>query len=211
MDMKIKDIKKNLTIKTDKQLISLVRNKNSSAAFEEICRRYENVYYRICYKYASSLLNVGIDPNEVYQEKNYIIYHCVKTFKTNKKTKLSSWIGNFARYLCLNSIHSKKFIIPDSQENEIKDYFDIASTQNYFNPLFNTEDVNYVTHLLGQIKDKRISDVFHYRYFHNDKRMIWTDIGKKLHLSPQTIINLHRKGIDLIKNKMESKNISDNV
>ena len=75
----------------------------------------------------------------------------------------------------------------------------------YFQTKTNLEESsNYIFDLLNQMKDKRIKEIFEYRYF-QPKKMIWQKIAKKMHTSPQTVMALHRRGLTLIKNKITSE------
>ena len=197
--------------KTDEELISSIKEQGDSDSFNEVCRRYENIFYKICQKYSPVLSMSGVNPQDIFDEKNYIIYHCVSTFKSNKKAKLSTWIGNYARYLCLNSINSRKFLIPSSDE-DIKKFLEDKQCKEYYSSHSNClhEDCDYVSNLLSQLKDQRVIDIFKLRYG-EEKKMIWAKIAKKMNLSPQTVINLHNKGLKLIKRKFKSDNISDDV
>ena len=59
--------------------------------------------------------------------------------------------------------------------------------------------------ILNGSSDNRISKVFELRYFEKDnKNLPWRNLGKKMNLSSQTVINLHRKGLSLIKRKINS-------
>jgi len=205
-------IEKPITEQSDAYLIRQVKQNASSEAFQEICSRYEDLFYKVCQKYASSLSACGIYLQDIFNEKDIIILHCVKTFKPSKKTKLSSWIGNYARYLCLNSMNSKKLLIP-SPDSEVQQRIEEQQICNeYFQSKHNLEDSkNYIFDLLGQMKDPRIKEIFEYRYCHN-KKMIWQKIAKKMQTSPQTVMALHRKGLTLIKHKINSEsNICDLV
>jgi DNA-directed RNA polymerase specialized sigma subunit len=48
------------------------------------------------------------------------------------------------------------------------------------------------------------------RYF-NDEFMSWQEIGKKMDLSTQAVINLHDKAKDLLQTKLTSDTILDIV
>lgn len=194
--------------KTDSQLVRLVKSNGDNEAFKEICRRYENIFYKVCQKYAPALSVSGVNPQDIFDEKNFIIFHCVNTFNYKKKAKLSTWIGNYARYLCLNSLNARKFILPSSDEDIIKYIEDTQATQNYSSNQLNQEDYGYILNIIDQLKDKRVEEVFKYRYF-TDKKMIWSKIAKKMKISTQTAINLHNKGISLLKKKVKSRSISD--
>lgn len=196
-----------LNTSTDKYLISLVKKDGNNEAFKEICRRYENIFYKVCQKYFKSLTFSGISPQDIFNEKNYIIFHCITSFNPQKKAKLSTWIGNYARYLCLNSINSRKFILPTTDEEVMKRIEETQISQDYFNK-FNPEEYKYILNIISQLRDKRVEEVFKYRYF-NDKKMIWAKIAKKMKVSTQTVINLHTKGISILRKKVKSPTISD--
>lgn len=196
--------------KDDAKLIRLVKVKNNNEAFIEICRRYENIFYKVCQKYATALTYAGINTQDIFDEKTFIIYHCVKTFNPEKGTKLSTWIGNYARYLCLNSISSRKFIMPNADEDAMAHMEELQVTQNYLSRAYSPEDYTYIVNIIGQLRDKRVGEIFKYRYF-ADKKMIWSKIAKKMRMSTQTAINLHNKGIKILRKKVKSQNISDIV
>lgn len=198
-----------LLSKSDLELIELVKDGANSEAFLEVCRRYENIFYKVCQKYAAALSHSGINPQDIFEEKAFIIFHCISTFAPNKNTKLGTWIGNYARYLCLNSINSRRFILPTTDDDLKKHIEETQISHDYFeNSTHSQEDFKYVLNILEQVKDRRISDVFRHRYL-SPKRMIWAEIAQKVGVSTQTVINLHNKGLSLLKKKLKSKHISD--
>jgi hypothetical protein len=151
----------------------------------------------------------GINPQDIFDEKTFIIYHCVSSFKPSKKTKLGTWIGNYARYLCLNSINSRRFILPTSDTEVHKYIEDNQVKMNYESGQQRAqENFLYLLNLLEQLKDYRIIEIFRLRYF-GHKKLIWNKIAKKMNLSTQTAINLHNKGLVLLRAKYKSENISD--
>lgn len=198
------------TKKSDKSLILLVKKKSDENAFLEICRRYENLFYKVCQKYSTALSNSGVNTQDIFDEKTFIIYHCILTFNSDKKTKLSTWIGNYARYLCLNAINSRKFILPTIDEETSLKIEDLQTSQSYLSQTNSPDDYNYILNIINQLKDQRVNEIFKFRYF-NDKKMIWSKIAKEMNISAQTAINLHNKGIKMLRKKMKSKNISDIV
>ena len=142
----------------------------------------------------------GIFIDDVLNDKDYIIYQSAKSFEPDRNTKFSTWLGNQVRYYCLNKINkNKKYVTTEDQElsflvekgdkkedgRELKDY------------LFN---------LLSKIKDKRIEKIFELRYFsQEEKRMTWTIISNKINVSSQTAINLHNKGLSILRKKMKKE------
>lgn len=201
-------MKNSLSKKTDKQLISSIKRKYDNDSFNEVCRRYENVFYKICQRYSSALSTSGINLKDIFDEKNYIIYHCILSFKSKKNTKLSTWIGNYARYLCLNSINARKCLLPSDNEEVSKFIEDSQIKNNFDHKSQHLEQYNYVFNILSQLNDNRITEIFKHRYC-DDRKMIWSKVAKKMNLSTQTVVNLHNKGLKLIQSKLNSQNISD--
>jgi RNA polymerase sigma factor (sigma-70 family) len=196
--------------KTDSQLVKMVKATADNDAFNEICDRYQNIFYKICQKYVIPLTASGVNPQDIFDEKNYIIFHCINTFKANKKTKLSTWIGNYARYLCLNSINARRFILPTTDEEMQKYVEDSQSVQDYFSVSNNSsvDDCNYIYGILSQLKDCRIKEIFKHRYCEG-KKTIWAKVAKKMGISTQTAINLHNKGLNLLKKKIKNRSLID--
>ena len=188
--------------KSDIELVELVKEADSDA-FVEVCRRYENIFYKVCQKYVSTLSSKGVNPQDIFEEKNFIIFHCISTYDTGRDTKLGTWIGNYARYLCLNSINARKFILPTT-DDDLKKYIEESqANHDYFDTPANLqEEFNYALTILNEIKDPRIVQIFKYRYL-NPKKMIWTDIAAKIGVSTQTVINLHTRGLMLLKRKLK--------
>ena len=199
----------NLKLSTDLELISLVKDGNNYA-FKEICERYENIFYKICQRYSTPLSLSGVNVNDIFEDKNYIIYYCALHFSPSKKTKLSTMIGNYARYLCLNSINERKHLLKLDDDDVKARIENNQITNDFLLKHDDDEDFKYILNILSQLKDNRVNEIFKYRYF-TDKKMIWLKIAKKMGLSTQTAINLHNKGMDIIKKKIKSKEFSDTI
>lgn len=196
---------KNLSNAEDIELITLVKEKADDSAFLEICRRYEDIFYNVCRKFTNMLTNAGLCPDDIFEEKNCIILHCISTYSPHKKAKLGTWIGNYARYLCLNSITARRFIRPVT-ENELEEFQENANLNqidNYIPP--GNDEKRQILNLVKSFKDKRAIEIFKYRYS-GDKKMTWSEISKKINLSTQTIINIHNLGILRIRKNMKKLN-----
>ena len=63
----------------------------------------------------------------------------------------------------------------------------------------------HIFSILSNMKDKRIESVYKLRYF-SDKKMTWSKIGEKLGFSSQTAINLHARGAQALKTKINKIN-----
>jgi RNA polymerase sigma factor (sigma-70 family) len=199
---------KNLENKTDQQLIRRVQNKNCEESLKILINRHSPLCYKIYKKYTPSFNVKNIDLNEVYQQKDYIIYKTVISYKSNKKVKFSTWLGNQIRYQCLNAINKKEDIIYLEQK-ELQFLIDKNNAEDKTSKLVELKE--YIITLLDQLKDERISKIFNMRYFQNTSSQTWTKIGKKMKMSTQNAINLHNKGVQILKNKLTSKDLFDKI
>ena len=161
----------------------------------------------------SILENKGHKRDEVLSDLSFVVFKAVKTYKINKKTKFSTWIGNCSKYYCLTLINSKNRFI-DADEETIKYYIDNQSKNNFDLKESNTENKEFIFQILRKLKDPRIPKVFQLRYFDKDKKNkkpTWSVIAKKINTSTQTAINLHQRGIEILGKKIKSKNYSDTI
>jgi RNA polymerase sigma factor (sigma-70 family) len=199
----------NLENKTDKYLVRKVQKENCEDSLKILINRHTPICFKIYKKYIASFNIKNIDVNEIYQQKDYIIYRTIKSFKNNKKTKFSTWLANQIRYQCLNAINKKEDLTYMNYP-ELQFIIDKAQPKDNNNEKLN-ELREYINSLLQQLKDRRISKIFNMRYFETDLNQTWTKIGKRMNMSTQNAINLHNKGVRILKNKLTSKDLFDRI
>lgn len=198
----------NLENKSDEFLIKRIQKKNCNDSLKILISRHSPLCYKIYRKYTPSFNVKNIDVNEIYQQKDYTIYKTVLSFKPNKKVKFSTWLGNQIRYQCLNAINKKEDILYLEQK-DLQFLID-KNTSSSSNEKLN-ELRDYINSLLDQLKDIRISKIFTMRYFETGSNQTWTKIGKRMNMSTQNAINLHNKGVQILKNKLTSKDLFDKI
>ena len=190
--------------KTDSQLTNKLKKDGCEEIFLELCRRYENVYYKICQKYKHALVKSGVQPEDVYAEKDLIVLKCALSYDPNRGAKFSTWLGNYAKFTCLNYVNSKKYIFHADSE-ELHDFLE----ESQFAPDLTdnlSEEFDIMLSTLDGLKDARIKKIFRMRYFYDKKRDgTWKNISESLNMSIQTAINLHKKGLGLLKNRLKNK------
>lgn len=188
---------------TDLELILEVKDNCSSEALKELESRHTGIYNQMVKKYYRHMVNFGIDPGDVANDKLLIIYKSALNFDASKNVKFSTWLGNQARYYCLNCINKHNLLVnmDNHSVNNIIEKNQIKTSQN--SDGFK-ENSDMIFSILNRIKDKRIYKIFKMRYFNGKKLTPWSKISKKLKISTQTAINLHNKGKDLLKNKLTS-------
>jgi RNA polymerase sigma factor (sigma-70 family) len=196
----------------DLELINNIKNNTcADDSIKELELRHSGICHQMIKKYYSAFVEKGIDPFDVSEEKNYIIYKSALNFNPDKNVKFSTWLGNQMRYHCLNCLNDKDnsvFLNGLSLEKFLDCKQQVVKDENYM-----VRECEYVLDLIKQLKDKRIEKIFKMRYFSdsNKKFMSWSKIGKKLNISTQTVINLHDKTIKTISNKLKGKNFIDKI
>jgi len=190
--------------KTDSQLTKRLKTHGCEKSFLELCRRYENVYYKICQKYRHALIGSGVQPEDVYAEKDLIVLKCAQSFDPSRETKFSTWLGNYAKFTCLNYVNSKKYIFNAASE-ELHNFIEENQSVPPHTENLN-EEFEVLISTLDELKDSRIKTIFRMRYFYDKKRdSTWKNISESLSMSIQTAINLHKKGLNLLKNRLKGK------
>ena len=172
-------------------------------SFIELSQRYENVFYKICQKYRFALKKVGVQPEDVYEEKDTVLLKCALSYDPSRNTKFSTWLGNYAKFTCLNFINSKKYIFNTETEDLqkfIEENLHAPVTENF------SEEAKIILDKLAQLKDKRIEKIFKMRYFYSEKKeSTWKAISEEIGVSIQTAINLHKKGLKTLRNQILKK------
>jgi RNA polymerase sigma factor (sigma-70 family) len=187
---------------TDAELIKDIKENNSSDSFIELSNRHSKLFYKICQKYHAAFLNSGISPEDVHQEKDHTIYKSIITFNPDKKTKFSTWLGNYTKYSCLNFLKKNAKYATFEDCKKIEYFLDKHASDNDAPDYSGL--LERVYEILESSSDDRIYKIFKLRYDLGDrKKATWKTIAKKIDVSAQTAINLHNKGIKIICKKMK--------
>ena len=146
--------------------------------------------------YHNVIIFCGADPYDILSDKDLIIYESAKSFDLGQKSSFCTWLSNNVKYKCLHMISrsTKKQMLADKvKRNTVQS----LNEQPYKNKELN----RFILNELNKIRDKRIKSVYSLRYFAGEK-MTWSRIGKRLGFSSQTAINLHKRGAEILKRKI---------
>ena len=194
---------------TDLDLVKSVRLTGCSGCFCKIIDMHSNLFYKICNRYIYALQNSGIPKEDVFDNKNFVFFDSISTFDASREVKFSTWLANKSRFFCLNLLNSRKRIINFTNEEMRIAIENKSFSQNEDKK--SKEDFSYVMFLLGNLKDKRIEQIFQLRYLEGNKRIKWKNIASKMSISVQTAINLHSRGVKVISTKIKSKEVCDSI
>ena len=197
--------------KEDIELVNNVQEDNCQDSLKELINRHSALCYNVYQKYGSTLSSSGVFFDDVVKEKDYVIYKSAMSYNPDKNTKFSTWVGNHARYHCLNLINAnQKYVAVDDStlsyfmENN-QPHPDSSQSQE------RQDTLEYIFNLLSQLKDKRIKKVFELRYLGGDGKESRSKIGENMGVSTQTAINLHDRGTKILRKKMSSEVFFDKL
>ncbi len=191
-------------IKEDSDLIKDIKENSCSKSFEELMNRHENLYYKVCHGYAAALKKNGISIEDILADKMFVFFNSVSSFDNDKNVKFSTWLANQARFNCLNKISSTKnklFVDND----EICPIIDSEISMEAFNTKQGKVNLDSVLTAFSELSDHRVSYVFKRKY--SDYKVKWKNIAEELGVTTQTVLNLHKKGISLLKKKIKNKKL----
>ena len=189
----------------DSLLVTNIKQKNCSDSLTELVNRHTPLYVKIYQKYAHSLHNIGVNMQDIMDERWFVFGMTVNKFSTDKKTKFSSWLGTQARYYFLNLLNNYKETPTDDKDLQF------FLTHNAAAPLKKYVFLDYIFEILDQLKDPRIKKIYTMRYLGGKSKTSWNEIGKKLNVSSQLCINLHKKTLKMLRQKIKNKDIIDAI
>ncbi len=188
---------------SDKELIERIQESNCENSLKALIDKHTPLCHQIHKKYYPAMSKSGVFPEDIINDKDYLVYKCALSFKAGKNTKFSTWLGNQMRYLCLNTMNRNKLIA--TEESQMT--FFINKGVDAF-PIQAKEYSDFVFNILDQLKDKRVKEVFVMRYFNDSKKKsTWSKIAKSIGVSTQTAINLHDRAIKILKEKTSERSV----
>jgi RNA polymerase sigma factor (sigma-70 family) len=188
---------------TDLQLVQKIKKNNCEQSLLELYSRHQGICNKMLQKYCKVCYDIGVSLEDLNSEKIYVVYRSALSFKSNKKIKFSTWLGNQMRYHCLNTFNKQSKDVSMENEN-IKYITENNQSKQIDNALLNKEKVDLIFNILDQMADSRVKEIFNLRYFSDRKIQPWNKIGKKMHISTQTVINIHNKALSFLNKKISS-------
>ena len=191
---------------TDTYLVNRVKLNNCEKSLNELIKRHSALCFKIIARFSKSFYANNLDITELYNDKNLIIWNSANSFKEDKNVKFSTWLANQVKYSCLNCLNKKSkdrlVTTEDKSLDALKEKVETAPDDDLF---------EFTENILSQLKDPRIKKIFSLRYSNLEKKPSWCAIATKIRVSTQTAINLHNRGIEILRKKIKSEKMLDNV
>ena len=191
---------------SDNYLVERIRVTDCENSLEELIKRHSALCFKIIKKYSSTFYANNIDIIEASTDKNLVIWNSAKSFNTDKNVKFSTWLANQIKYSCLNAINKKIKDRLVTTETEMLDVLKERPPEEAEDNLF-----EFASHILNQLKDKRIKQIFSLRYSSYSKKPSWCTVAQQVKVSTQTAINLHDRGIEILRKKIKSEKFIDSI
>ncbi len=202
--------KTNIEKLDDASLIKNIQFHNDEESLLELHKRYQNMYFKQVHKFSNTgfFKSNNISKADMINDSVFVIYDSAKTYDFEKNIKYITWLGNKSKFYFLNKSIKKDRIFSLMEFKDTEKELDEASVKASFESSeierVNSSTFKEVISVLKSHPDKRIKKVFEKRYSPESQKVAtWKTISKDFNLSSQTIINLHNKGINFLRKKIE--------
>jgi DNA-directed RNA polymerase specialized sigma subunit len=152
----------------------------------------------------TALKRSGVSSEDILSDKMFVFYNSLCSFDAGKNVKFSTWLANQARFHCLNKISNtkNKFFVDNE---EISPIIDSEISMEAFRKKPIKVNLENILTAFSDLSDERVSYVFKRKY--SDYKVKWKNIAEELGVTTQTVLNLHKKGINLLKRKIKTRNL----
>lgn len=172
-------------------------------SLREIISRHSGIYLEIVNQYCHD--NNSQLKKDLVRDKDYNIYQSAIKFDESRNTKFSTYLGNEARWICLNT-YNKQRKRPTVEYDEVileKN----PESQDYIQELIDSELLSKIFTIISKNSDSRVYKIFSMRYVTGKKNKVmpWKYISKRLNMSIQGCINIHNATIEKIKDLIKKE------
>jgi RNA polymerase sigma factor (sigma-70 family) len=152
----------------------------------------------------AALKRSGVSSEDIFSDKMFVFYNSLSSFDASKNVKFSTWLANQARFHCLNKISNtkNKFFVDNE---EISPIIDSEISMEAFRKKPIKVNLDNILTAFSDLSDERVSYVFKRKY--SDYKVKWKNIAEELGVTTQTVLNLHKKGINLLKRKIQNRTL----
>jgi DNA-directed RNA polymerase specialized sigma subunit len=190
-----------MEILSDSDLIENIKNANNvDESLQELINRHSGIYLEMVNAFLRNCNNDSLK-DDIVSEKALIIYNSALKYDSTKGTKFSTFLGNEAKWTCLNASNkNKKFLELNDQNFDFQTLKEEKETEKED---FKNQILNKFRKHLDVYPDKRVSKIFNMRYENVNKLTPWRKISKEMDLSIQGCINIHNSALKTIAKKIK--------
>ena len=189
---------------TDKQLTdNLKLDVDTEQSLQELINRHSGIFLDIVTSFVPKGSATGCR-QDLINDLEYYVYHASLKYDHTKKTKFSTFLGNEAKWACLNQYNkNKKYLIADTDESRFMYENNLVSQEK---PFVDESVLNKIFNIIDRHPDKRVQKIFKLRYVEPkfNKLTPWKKVSKELKMSIQGCINIHNSAIKIIRKELKN-------
>lgn len=190
-----------MEILSDSDLIENIKNANNvDESLQELINRHSGIYLEMVNAFLRNCNNDSLK-DDIVSEKALIIYNSALKYDNTKGTKFSTFLGNEAKWTCLNASNKNKKFLELTDQNF--DFQTLKEEKETEKEDFKNQILNKFRKHLDIYPDKRVSKIFNMRYENVNKLTPWRKISKEMDLSIQGCINIHNSALKTIAKKIK--------
>lgn len=190
---------------TDKELTdNLKLDIDTEQSLKELVDRHSGIFLDIVSHYVPKTSVAG-SRQELIDDLEYYVYNAGLKYDPSKNTKFSTFLGNEAKWACLNQYNkNKKYYITDSPESRFMYEKNFCDQEK---PYVNEQILNEIFEIIKSHPDPRVQQIFTLRYVNAkfNKLTPWKVISKDLDMSIQGCINIHNAAIKIIRKQIKKE------
>ncbi len=180
---------------------NLKNNIEPEASLKELVDRHSGIFLDIVNNYVPNN-SPTCHKQDIIDEIEYYIYNAGLKYDQTRGAKFSTFLGNEAKWLCLNQHHkNKKYLLAASPESEFFFEKKLATDTDEQKPYVDEALLSKIFEIIDAHPDERVRRIFKLRYVDPEfnKLTPWQKIGKELKMSIQGCINIHNSAITVIR------------
>lgn len=188
---------------SDIELVNNIKEqKHTEESLQELIDRHSGIYLNIVNSFLGNCGNQSLR-DDIINDRALAIYNSALKYDVDRGTKFSTFLGNEAKWICLNSsTKNKKYVEINDNTFSIEK---IKCESGLSNIEFEEEVLRNFKEEVDKHPDKRIQKIFSMRYSGRRKLTPWRKISKEMGLSIQGCINIHNSALKLISKNIRSK------
>jgi DNA-directed RNA polymerase specialized sigma subunit len=189
---------------TDKQLTdNLKLDINTEQCLSELVNRHSGIFLDIVTSYVPKGSPSG-SRDDLISDLEFYVYNAGLKYDHTKKTKFSTFLGNEAKWACLNQYNkNKKYLIADTPESRFMYENNLMEQEK---PFVDEPTLKKIFTIIDSHPDDRVQRIFKLRYIdpQYNKLTPWKKVSKQLNMSIQGCINIHNSAIKVIRKELKN-------
>jgi DNA-directed RNA polymerase specialized sigma subunit len=189
---------------SDKELTdNLKLDVDIEASLQELINRHSGIFLDIVTSYVPKNSTTGCR-QDLINDLEYYIYNAGLKYDHTRNTKFSTFLGNEAKWACLNQYNkNKKYLITDTDEGRFLYENKLSTTEE---PFVDEKILLKIFNIIEHHPDKRVQKIFQLRYIEPqyNKLTPWKTVSSELNMSIQGCINIHNSAIKVIRKELKN-------